>query len=96
MVRFIFTFATVLLVAGCASAPGPPTQDISADLPAQWSKAPDASGKAPTFWWQNFQDEALSEAIGQAHVTIAGAYMGDPGLGLLLGAQLQTSAVFRG
>ena len=66
MVRFIFTFATVLLVAGCASAPGPSTQDITADLPAQWSNVPDASGKAPTFWWQNFQDEALSEAIGQA------------------------------
>ena len=66
MVRFIFTFATFLLIAGCATAPGPSTQDITADLPAQWSNAPGASGKMPTFWWQNFQDEALSESIGQA------------------------------
>ncbi|HCV99455.1 MAG TPA: transporter [Verrucomicrobiales bacterium] len=66
MVRFIFTCATVLLVAGCASTPETSTKDITADLPAQWSNVPDASGKTPTFWWQNFQDEALIEAIGHA------------------------------
>ncbi len=55
-----------MLVAGCTSAPGPSTKHITADLPSQWTNTQETSGQFPSFWWQNFQDEALNEAIGQA------------------------------
>jgi len=66
MGRITFIFATMLMVAGCASPPGEVSKHITADLPAKWTNASEASGKAPAFWWHNFQDEALSDAIGQA------------------------------
>ena len=66
MGRITFIFATMLIVAGCASPPSEVSKHITADLPAKWTNASEASGKAPAFWWHNFQDEALSDAIGQA------------------------------
>jgi len=66
MVRLFFILASVLLVAGCASTPDPSTKKIIADLPSEWTSAPKISGQFPAFWWQNFQDEALNEAISQA------------------------------
>ena len=66
MGRITFIFATMLIVVGCAFPPSEVSKHITADLPAKWTNASEASGKASAFWWHNFQDEALSDAIGQA------------------------------
>ena len=58
--------AAALLLAGCATDSNRTARDFASELPADWSAPSVSTGQAPAFWWHNFQDAQLSEAIGHA------------------------------
>ena len=66
MRRTPFITAAVLLLAGCATDSNRTARDFANELPAGWSAPSGSTGHAPTFWWHNFRDDGLSQAIGNA------------------------------
>jgi NodT family efflux transporter outer membrane factor (OMF) lipoprotein len=56
----------ILLLAGCATAPNRTARDFANELPGNWTGPSEGVGEAPTFWWHNFRDDGLSQAIGNA------------------------------
>ena len=58
--------AAVLLLAGCATDSNRTARDFANELPAEWAAPGVSTGQAPAFWWHNFRDDQLSEAIGHA------------------------------
>ena len=58
--------AAVLLLAGCATDSNRTARDFANELPADWSAPSVSTSQAPAFWWHNFRDAGLSEAIGHA------------------------------
>ena len=66
MHRTLPTTAAVLLLAGCATYTNRTALDFANELPADWSASSVSTGQAPAFWWHNFRDAQLSEAIGKA------------------------------
>ena len=61
-----FITAAVLLLAGCATDSNRTARDFASELPAGWTASSEGTGQAPAFWWHNFRDARLSEAIGHA------------------------------
>ena len=39
---------------------------LTTDVPRAWKNGTKTSGDSPNFWWQNFRDETLNQAIGEA------------------------------
>jgi len=66
MRRTPFITAAVLLLAGCATDSNRTARDFASELPAGWTAPSEGTGQAPAFWWHNFRDARLSEAIGHA------------------------------
>ncbi|MDP6306115.1 MAG: efflux transporter outer membrane subunit [Verrucomicrobiota bacterium] len=66
MRRTPFITAAVLLLAGCATDSNRTARDFANQLPGGWSAPSGSTGHAPTFWWHNFRDDGLSQAIGKA------------------------------
>ncbi|MED5381064.1 MAG: efflux transporter outer membrane subunit [Verrucomicrobiota bacterium] len=66
MRRTPFITAAVLLLAGCATDSNRTARNFASELPADWSAPSVSTGQAPAFWWHNFRDARLSEAIGHA------------------------------
>ena len=66
MRRTPFITAAVLLLAGCATDSNRTARDFANELPDGWSAPSGSTGQAPTFWWHNFRDDGLSQAIGNA------------------------------
>ena len=66
MRRTTFITAAVLLLAGCATDSNRTARDFASELPAGWTAPNGSTGQAPAFWWHNFRDARLSEAIGHA------------------------------
>jgi len=58
--------AAVLLLAGCATDSNRTARNFASELPADWSAPSVSTGQAPAFWWHNFRNDQLSEAIGDA------------------------------
>jgi NodT family efflux transporter outer membrane factor (OMF) lipoprotein len=58
--------AAVLLLAGCATDSNRTARNFASELPADWSAPSVSTGHAPAFWWHNFRNDQLSEAIGDA------------------------------
>jgi len=59
-------FVAALLITGCASTTDETIKRVTSDLPKAWRNGSEASGKSPTFWWHNFRDKPLNQAIGKA------------------------------
>ena len=66
MRRALSITAAVLLLAGCATAPNRTARDFANELPTNWTAPSESTGPVPTFWWHNFRDDGLSQAIGNA------------------------------
>ena len=58
--------AAGLLLAGCATDSNRTARDFANELPTEWTAPGVSTGQAAAFWWHNFRDDQLSEAIGQA------------------------------
>lgn len=61
-----FIFLAILLITGCASNSDNMLNRLTTDVPRAWKNGTKKSGDSPNFWWQNFRDEALNQAIGEA------------------------------
>ena len=66
MRRTPFITAAVLLLAGCATDSNRTARDFASELPGDWAAPSGSTGQAPAFWWHNFRNAQLSEAIGHA------------------------------
>ena len=61
-----FIFLAILLITGCTSNSDNMLNRLTTDVPRAWKNGTKTSGDSPNFWWQNFRDEALNQAIGEA------------------------------
>ncbi len=66
MRRTLSITAAGILLAGCVTVSNRTAQDFANELPAEWTSPSTSTGQTPAFWWHNFRDDQLSEAIGQA------------------------------
>ena len=61
-----FIFLAILLITGCTSNSDNMLNRLTTDVPRAWKNGTKTSGDSPNFWWQNFRDETLNQAIGEA------------------------------
>ena len=61
-----FIFLAILLITGCTSISDDMLNRLTTDVPIAWKNGTKTSGDSPNFWWQNFRDETLNQAIGEA------------------------------
>ena len=61
-----FIFLAILLITGCTSNSDNMLNRLTTDVPIAWKNGTKTSGDSPNFWWQNFRDETLNQAIGEA------------------------------
>ena len=66
MFRTFPLVTVILLTAGCTSTPEDALKKVSDDFPEKWKNRSKTSGESPAFWWHNFRDETLNQAIGEA------------------------------
>ena len=66
MYRISTIFIAALLITGCTTTTDDALKRVISDIPEAWSYESDTLGKHPTFWWQNFRDAQLNQAIGEA------------------------------
>lgn len=65
----LLPIALTVLLTACASLPGPSANEVTGDVPTQWSAGTAQAGTSATdlsAWWQRFDDPALAALITKA------------------------------